>query len=225
MVPELIIMLTNNDITVSNAADIFEECKDLPVKKWGFKDVGLSKDEMVRLAEKMKEAGKETYIEVVTYTEEGCLEGAKMAYECGFDYLTGTIPFDSVFQYAREHGLKYCPFCGNVGGSPVALTGSVASVTASAKKCMENGAAGVDLTAYRYADGDPVELTKAVVEAVGADKVCIAGSISNTERMDAMKEAGVAEYTMGSALFNANFVEGGTFRENLEFVLNYLKED
>lgn len=225
MVAELIVMLTDNDITVSNAVDIFEECKDLPVKKWGFKDVGLPKDEMIRLAEKMKEAGKETYIEVVTYTEEGCLEGAKMAYECGFDYLTGTIPFDSVFRYAREHGLKYCPFCGNVGGSPVALTGSVASVTASARKCMENGAAGVDLTAYRYADGDPVELTKAVVEAVGADKVCIAGSIGSTERMDAMKEAGVAEYTMGSALFNANFVKGGTFRENLEFVLNYLKED
>ena len=49
----------------------------------GFKDVGLPKDEMIKLAAKMKEAGKETYIEVVTYTEEGCLEGAKLAYECG----------------------------------------------------------------------------------------------------------------------------------------------
>ena len=57
---------------------------------------------------------------------------------------------------------------------------------------------------------------------MGADKVCIAGSIGNTQRMDAMKEAGVAEYTMGSALFNGNFVEGGTFRENLEYVLKYL---
>lgn len=224
MVPELIIMLTNNDITVSNAAEIFEACKDLPAKKWGFKDVGLPKHEMIALAEKMKKAEKETYIEVVTYTEEGCLEGAKMAYECGFDYLTGTIPFDSVFQYAQAHNLKYCPFCGNVGGSPVALTGSIASVAESAKKCMEKGAAGVDLTAYRYADGDPVELTKAVITAVGADKVCIAGSIGNTERMDAMKEAGVAEYTMGSALFHGNFVPGGTFRENLEFVLNYLNK-
>lgn len=224
MVPELIIMLTNNDITVSNAAEVFEACKDLPAKKWGFKDVGLEKDQMIELAKKMKEAGKETYIEVVTYTEEGCLEGAKMAYECGFDYLTGTLPFESVFEYAKEHNLKYCPFCGAVGGSPVELTGSVESVVESAKECIANGAEGIDLTAYRYADGDPVELTKAVVEAVGADKVCIAGSIGNTERMDAMKEAGVAEYTMGSALFNANFVKGGTFRENLEFVLDYLQK-
>lgn len=224
MKTELIIMLTNNDITVTNAAEVFEQCKDLPAKKWGFKDVGLPKDQMIALAKAMKEAGKETYIEVVTYTEEGCLEGAKLAYECGFDYLTGALPFDSVFAYAKEHNLKYYPFCGKVGGSPVALSGSVESVVDSAKKCIENGANGVDLTAYRYADGDPIELTKAVVEAVGADKVCIAGSIGNTERMDAMKEAGVAEYTMGSALFNANFVPGGSFRKNLEFVLDYLNK-
>ena len=222
MKPELIIMLTNNDITVTNAAEVFEQCKDLPAKKWGFKDVGLPKEQMIALAKAMKEAGKETYIEVVTYTEEGCLEGAKLAYECGFDYLTGALPFDSVFAYVKEHNLKYYPFCGAVGGSPVELTGSVESVVESAKQCIENGADGVDLTAYRSADGDPVELTKAVVQAVGADRVCIAGSIGSTERMDAMAEAGVAEYTMGSALFNANFVPGSSFRENLKFVLEYL---
>ena len=172
----------------------------------------------------MKEAGKETYIEVVTYTEEGCLEGAKLAYECGFDYLTGALPFDSVFEYAKEHNLKYSPFCGKVGGSPVELTGSIDEIVSSAKECIEKGADGVDLTAYRYADGDPIELTKAIVDAIGADKVCIAGSIGNEERMNQMKDAGVAEYTMGSALFNANFVEGGTFRENLEYVLNYLSK-
>lgn len=224
MKPELIIMLTNNDITVSNAAEVFESCKDLPAKKWGFKDVGLPKEEMIALAKKMKEAGKETYIEVVTYTEEGCLEGAKLAYECGFDYLTGTLPFDSIFEYAKEHNLKYSPFCGEVGGSPVVLKGTEESVIESAKQCIAKGATGIDLTSYRYTDGDPVELTKAVVDAVGGDKVCIAGSIGNTERMDAMKEAGVAEYTMGSALFNANFVKDGTFRENLEFVLDYLNK-
>ena len=57
MKPEIIIMLTNNDITVKNAEEVFESCKDLPAKKWGFKDVGLPKDEMIKLAAKMKEAG------------------------------------------------------------------------------------------------------------------------------------------------------------------------
>ena len=66
MNPEIIIMLTNNDITVTNAEEVFESCKDLPAKKWGFKDIGLPKEEMIQLAKKMKDAGKETYIEVVT---------------------------------------------------------------------------------------------------------------------------------------------------------------
>lgn len=35
MKPEMIIMLTNNDITVPDAEEIFEECKDLPAKKVG----------------------------------------------------------------------------------------------------------------------------------------------------------------------------------------------
>ena len=59
MNPEIIIMLTNNDITVTNAEEVFESCKDLPAKKWGFKDIGLPKEEMIQLAKKMKDAGKE----------------------------------------------------------------------------------------------------------------------------------------------------------------------
>ena len=224
MTPELIVMLTNNDKTVIDAVEVFESCKDLPVQKWGFKDVGLDKEAMIDLNQKMKAAGKTTYLEVVTYTEEGCLEGAELAGQCGFDYLTGALPFDSVFEYAKEHNLKYSPFCGTVGGSPVALSGTIDEIVASAKDCIAKGATGVDLTAYRYVDRNPIELTRAVVEAIGADKVCIAGSVGNVERMNEMKEAGVAEYTMGSALFNANFVKDGTFRENLEFVLDYLKK-
>ena len=40
MKPEIIIMLTHHDVTVKDAGEIFEQCKDLPVKFWGFKNVG-----------------------------------------------------------------------------------------------------------------------------------------------------------------------------------------
>lgn len=219
---DIIIMLTCNDVTVPNAAEIFEECKDLPAQKWGFKDVGLDTDAMKALAAEMKEAGKTTFLEVVTYTEEGCLEGAKLAKECGFDYLTGTIPFPSVLTYIKENGLKYSPFAGHVGGSPVELTGTIEDVTESAKNALSGGATGIDLVSYRYTDGDPVELARQVIAEVGGDKICIAGSIDSTERMDLMQELGVAEYTMGSALFKSKFIKGGTFKENLAYVLGYL---
>jgi len=35
---ELIVMLTNNDVTVPDAMETFESVKDLPVKYWGFKE-------------------------------------------------------------------------------------------------------------------------------------------------------------------------------------------
>ena len=224
MKTELIIMLTCNDITVTNAAEVFESCKDLPVQHWGFKDVGLPKEEMIALNRKMKEAGKTTYLEVVTYTEEGCLEGAKLAGECGFDHLTGTVYYPSVMEILKKYNMQYHPFPGKVGGSPVTLTGSIEEIVADSKRLIEAGADGVDLTAYRYTDGDPLELACAVGEAVGLDRLTIAGSVGNTERMDEMKKLGCHAYTMGSALFNGNFVPGGSFRENLEWVLNYLKD-
>ena len=44
--PQLIVMLTHHDQTVSNALELFEHTKEYPIAHWGFKDVGLSPDEM-----------------------------------------------------------------------------------------------------------------------------------------------------------------------------------
>ena len=224
MKPELIIMLTHNDVTVPNALEVFESCKDLPAKRWGFKDVGLSKEEMITLNKAMKAAGKTTYLEVVTYTEDGCVEGAKLAGECGFDFLTGTVYYPSILPVLEKYGLKYFPFPGKVGGSPVALTGTIEEIVEDSVRLIEAGADGVDLTAYRYTDGNPLELAYAVGEKIGMDKLTIAGSVGNEDRIDEMEELGCHAYTMGSALFNSNFVKNGTFRENLQYVLDYCKD-
>ena len=71
--PNLVVMLTHNDVTVKDAYDLFDACKDLPVQHWGFKNVGLPKDEMKRIVSAMKAAGKTTYLEVVTYDEASCM--------------------------------------------------------------------------------------------------------------------------------------------------------
>ena len=73
---------------------------------------------VIELINAMKAAGKTTFLEVVTYSEEECMAGAKLAVELGFDYLMGTIFYDSVFKYLNENGMKYLPFCGKVHGSP-----------------------------------------------------------------------------------------------------------
>ena len=91
MLEKLIVMLTHNDVTVPNAKEIFVENQDLPVTNWGFKDVGLEPAVMKELCTLMKRAGKTTFLEVVTYSEEECMRGAKLAVDCGFDWVFKTI--------------------------------------------------------------------------------------------------------------------------------------
>ena len=143
-------MLTHHDVTVKDAGEIFEQCKDLPVKFWGFKNVGLPKDEMKKVAGAMKAAGKTTFLEVVTYDEASCLDGAQTAIDCGFDYLMGTVYYDSVAKLLKENGMAYLPFVGKVSGSPSILEGTNEEIIQNAKDLMAKGIKGFDILAYRH---------------------------------------------------------------------------
>ena len=218
MQSKIIVMLTHNDQTVSNALTVFEQCKDLPVDFWGFKDVGLPKDQMRALHGAMKAAGKRTFLEVVTYTPEACMQGAKLAIEFGFDCLMGTLLYPEVWDYLKDKPIEYFPFVGDVTGSPSILRGTARSMIEQANVFHGQGIHGVDILAYRLADGDPEALARDFVKGAKL-KVVIAGSIGSAERIAVVNEINPYGFTMGSALFTENFVKGGSFRENLEAVL------
>ena len=220
MKPEIIIMLTHHDVTVKNASELFDECKDLDVKYWGFKNVGLPKDQMKALASKMKAAGKTTFLEVVTYDEASCLDGAQTAIDCGFDYLMGTLYYDSVAELLRKNNMSYLPFVGKVSGSPSILEGTNEEIIANAHELMAKGIKGFDILAYRHViDGE--KLARDFCKAVKA-QICIAGSISSYERIDTMFDIAPWTFTMGSALFDKKFIPDGSFRENLKAVVAYM---
>ena len=195
MKSKIIIMLTHNDKTVKNALEVFDSCKDLPVDFWGFKDVASA-----------------DYI-------SANMAGAKVAVELGFDYLMGTLFFDSVYAYLKEHHVKYLPFCGTVTGSPSVLSGSFDEIIADAKSMLDKGVYGIDLLAFRHEHG--AELAEAYCAAVDAP-VVIAGSINSNERIDFINRIDPWAFTMGSALFTENFAPGEGFRKNLEAVVAYM---
>lgn len=123
--PKLIVMLTHDDFTVPNAAEIFEQCRNSQADFWGFKEHPLPKKNMEELYARMKECGKTTFLEVVAYTESEGLEGAKMAADCGCDILMGTIFYYSINEFCQQHQLKYMPFVGVVEGRPSVLSGDM----------------------------------------------------------------------------------------------------
>lgn len=222
--PEIIVMLTHNDVTVPNALDVFRASSDLPVSFWGFKDVGLSRAQMSALVREMKDAGKQVALEVVTFDDDELISSAQLAVEAGVDYFTGARYSAEVRAITAEAGIKYFPFCGDVSGSPIVLQGTEQSVVDDARRMLDEGADGVDLVAYRYLEGDAEKLGAEMVAQVGAERVIIAGSINSRERMERMQDMGAFAYTMGGALFDGAFVPGGDVRANLERVVELKAE-
>ena len=222
MNPELIVMLTHNDMTVANAPEVFHECIDTKAKFWGFKEEGLPLPEMKQLYKDMKEAGKTTFMEIVAYTEEECLAGAKYAVECGVDCLMGTMFFASVEQMIHGAGIKYMPFVGQIEGRPSVMKGTIESTIAEAKALVATGKVdGFDLLGYRFV-GDAPELNRRFVAEVQTDDipVCLAGSVSSWQRLDEVKSTGAWAFTIGGAFFENKF--DGTFAEQIDKVVDYM---
>ena len=166
------------------------------------------------------DSGKTTFLEVVTYDEQSCLDGAQTAIDCGFDYLMGTIYYDSVAKLLADNNMSYLPFVGKVSGSPSILEGTNEEIIANAKDLMAKGIKGFDILAYRHVvDGE--KLAYEFCKAVDA-QICIAGSINSFDRIDTMFDIGPWTFTMGSALFEKNFVPEGSFYDNLKAVADYM---
>lgn len=220
MKPEFILMLTYNDSTVKDALQIFRECKDAPVGHWGFKDVGLPPDEMKVLVQEMKAAGKTTYLEVVSLSEEEGLRGAKIAVEAGFDILMGTVFFDSILDYLKDKPIKYYPFPGHIYSHPSIMDGTIDEIVAHARFLESKGVPGMDLLSYRYI-GDAPLLLREVVKATTVPIVS-AGSIDSYKRLAEVWQSGAWGFTIGSALFDKKFIPDGTFLDNTIAVCDWL---
>lgn len=220
--PELIIMLTHQDETVKDALELFERTKDYPVKYWGFKDVGLPPKEMQAVAAAMKKAGKITFLEVVSLSEEDGLRGARLAVDSGFDILMGTVFYPSIGDYLKDKPIHYYPFPGRVHGHPSILDGTVEDIVMHACELETYGVHGLDLLTYRYTGHAPT-LLRQVVQSTGIP-VISAGSIASFDRINEVWDAGAWGFTIGSAFFEKKFLPDGSFEENILAVCNWLEE-
>lgn len=216
--PNLVVMLTHNDHTVPNAPEVFAQCRDLPVTHWGMKEDGLPQAQMRQLYAQMKDLGKTTVLEVVAYTEEAGMDGARIAADCGCDILMGTLFRDRINDFCLSHNIRYMPFVGQVSGRPSVLEGSLEEMVAQADHCIARGAWGIDLLGYRYR-GVAAELCRRFIQQVDAP-VCLAGSINSFTRLDEVKTAAPWGYTIGGAFFDDQF--RGTIPRQIQKVLNHM---
>lgn len=221
--PEFVVMLTKKDINVESIPDIIKDCKNIPADSWGFKSAGLTDDEIISISRCLKEAGKSVYLEVVTYTEEEYARVAKIA-ECGFIYcVTGTIYDPKLHEALKKHGVKYIPIVGKTVDIQGIITKPMAEIVSDAIEVAAKATDGISLMAYRHAELDGNQIIKTVKEAIGPHKrLMIVGSVNSFERIDNVISLGADAFSIGSALFNAQFVPDADFNRNLAEVVDYL---
>jgi len=220
MKSKIIVMLTKDDKTVDDAIDIFKLCIDLPIDLWGFKNIGLSSIEMQQLIQEVRGAGKTSFLEIVSYSKEECMDGAVFAVENRFNYLMGTIFYKEVWEFLSDKDINYFPFVGKVHGSPSVLEGTAESMIEQAESYANFGVHGIDLLAFRHAE-NPIQLAGEFINKCKIPTI-LAGSIDSYEKLLTVSVLNPWAFTMGSALFNKQFIPEGSFLQNLEQVLELM---
>jgi hypothetical protein len=215
---EFIFMLTRDDVTLSDAREVYASIAETGVRHVGCKDVGLPTEELKALMDDIRSNGHETWIEVVSETEEDELASARAAADIRPDHLIGGTRIEAVQEILAGTGVKYWPYVGKIVGHPCLLRGTLEEIVADTEHAAALGVDGINLLAYRY-DGDVEELVRAVVGATDLPVIC-AGSVDSLERIRALESAGAWAFTIGTAALDGVLVENTPLSGQLEAALS-----
>ena len=145
-----VFMLTHDDRTVDNAAEIMPTLADTGLRYVGFKDVGADLAKQRELVSLAHDAGFEVMLEVVSTSKEAEMSSLRSAAQAGFDWVLGGTHGAETAGMLPD-GVKYCPFPGRVVDHPSVLLGSIDEIAADAERLTAlDHVSGLDLLAYRH---------------------------------------------------------------------------
>lgn len=222
---EFIFMLTHHDVTIPNALEVLEEVKDTELQYIGCKDIGLELDQYIELFNRIKQYGMETFLEVVTYSEEEHFKGIDLALKIGADNLIGGMPWytEKTLKYLKKKGrqVKLYPYIGKVVGHPCILEGIIDEIIKDGQRSETLGIDGINLLLYRY-KGDQTALLDAVTKQLKVPLI-VAGNVTDFNQIEELKQKSVWAFTIGGAIFEKKFQKSGTNMDQIEAVLQILK--
>ncbi|WP_169545756.1 cupin domain-containing protein [Sneathiella aquimaris] len=199
-----IFMLTRDDKTVTDARLHLQTALNEGIHHIGFKDVGLPFNQLKTLNKAIKDGGATSYLEVVSLDKSSEIRSAKAALEIGVDILLGGTHVDDVLPLLQGSEIQYFPFPGKIVGHPSVLEGTIEEISEDARRlAQKDGVDGLDLLAYR--SGENVQKLMTAVCKVTDKPVIMAGSIDNRGRIQDIKDAGGAGFTIGTAALNDQY--------------------
>ena len=218
-----VIMLTDNDLTVDDADRVFREGKDVPVPYWGFKSVGQTPDVLYELAKVIKAAGKELFLESITYTREEYDFLAEFSAKAGVQCVLGTLYDEKLHKDLQACGTKYYPFVGKTPGYPAKIIKSMEEIRQDMEKAVRAGVEGVSIPAYMHDDYTGFEILSRLREEWPDMPVLVAGRVSNRERIEEMFRLRTS-YTIGGAIFKKEFAPEGSYGDNVQALYDLNQE-
>jgi hypothetical protein len=217
---EFIFMLTHHDRTVRNAAEVLASVRGTGLRYVGFKDIGTDPDTQRELTAAAHGMSMEVMLEVVSTSAEAELASLRSAVNAGVDWVLGGTHVDDGERVLAGHGLRYCPFPGQVVGHPSVLHGDVETIAADAAALTARpGVHGLDLLAYRHRTADVQQLVRAVV-AASSGPLIVAGSVARPDQIRTLATAGAWAFTIGSAIFEGRFPGGPDIAAQVRHVLH-----
>jgi hypothetical protein len=218
-VAEFIFMLTNHDVTVPDALEVYEAVRRTDLRWVGFKDVGLPPERLHELVARMREDGRQVVLEVVSLDEASERNSVEVGLKLGVDLLMGGTRPDVAVPVLAGSRTRYFPFPGRIVGHPSILEGTPGDIAASAAALTKiDGVDGLDLLAYRFA-GDVPALIEAVV-AASHGPIVAAGSIETAEQIRLVSELGCWGFTVGRGVFERTLVPGGSICDQIRAALD-----
>lgn len=217
---DFIFMLTRHDQTIEDALHVLDLSANTGVRRFGFKDVGASSNDLRALTAAIRDTGASSYMEVVSTTSERVRQSLETARDIGVDYVLGGQDLDAAREILADGLARFYPFPGKPHGHPTALGGTPDEVARDCRAYVDAGCAGVDLLAYRATDAEPLDLVLAARSGLENRELIVAGSVDSAERVHTLAEAGVDAFTIGSAIFDGSFSPTkGSFLSQIHDVL------
>jgi hypothetical protein len=216
-------MLTHHDVTIPNAIQVFDEVKDTGLKCVGCKDIGLRLDQYKELFSAFKKRGIQSFLEVVTYSEDEHFRGVDLALSIGADNLIGGMPMytEKTMNYLKQKKVKlgFYPYIGKITDHPCVLGGSIEGIIRDGKEAEKHGINGINLLLYRYTEDQ-----KKLLAATRDLKVplIVAGNVANFDQIDELKQNKIWAFTIGGAVIEKKFVRNGSTKEQIQSVLKSL---
>lgn len=201
-VTNFVLMLTERDVTIPDAIEVYTGLTVGALRHIAFKDVGADRGMLKDLTDATHADGRSALLEVADMSERGQESGLQLALDLGVDQVVAAWRADFADALGSDGSPEYWPFLGSLAGSPLRLSSTPGDIAAAAEELSRTaGVSGVVLMPYRQKTYEASLLMKAASKAASVP-ILVAGGVSEGSQIECIARSGAWGFTMGGAVLN-----------------------